>query len=154
MITPSKDSNKLSFKSIGELNINIEYSFVEVCLENWNVSYTYSICYTNNTMYEFKIYNDENSCGTSFTLPLDNGTLSNTLPCDYSTIDNLIDDSGVNSAVTFAVFIFVLLMFTLVILPKKWVTGDAKNIITGLVILMLILFGLMFTLNLFFHFIG
>lgn len=126
------------------------------CVEDWLANYFNQSC--NGTyINEIKYYIDNNLCNTTINLPLDNGTISNTYPCNITappTESELITDSGVSSAVGFAVILLILLMLVVNIMPKEWLKGNSEKTIMTIVIIILIIVGLMFTLNLFLHFIG
>jgi hypothetical protein len=56
------------------------------CLENWIPQYSNGSC-SGNFIYTAKTYIDLNSCGTAISLPIDNGTFSNSYYCGTGSVD-------------------------------------------------------------------
>ena len=70
---------------VNETYLNLPFEYF-CCEENWVEQWINSSCLTNDTRTAFKYYEDSNSCGTTTTLPPDNGTL-NISSCNYCSED-------------------------------------------------------------------
>ena len=55
------------------------------CTEDWDAYFVNNSCNISDQITEIKLYEDESSCNTTNDLPIDNGTISNTFPCNYCT---------------------------------------------------------------------
>jgi hypothetical protein len=73
-------SDHLGQTSIYQPNLTGAWS---CCIERWTATeQNYTACLTNDSYYSVRIYTDEHACNTTYSLPVDNGTLT-AHPCDY-----------------------------------------------------------------------
>lgn len=129
------------------------YSELPICDENWTANYYNESC--NGTFInEIKYYIDQNSCNTTLNLPIDNGTISNIYPCTIPSQKDLMDDNDTSNIVAFGVTLLILFLIAIALIPKEWLKGVGEEAINTVIIIVLIIIGLVVTLNLFFHFIG
>lgn len=73
-------NNKASYQP----NLTIEHNCTYICIEDWQLQYLNYSCLINDTFLSLKYYTDANACGTTYDLPIDNGTYSY-VDCDYCT---------------------------------------------------------------------